>query len=181
MTEQTATQQSRTPTSEVTPRLGQVLRDGDDVRLEFVRHYDADINDVWSAVIDPDRMERWIGRWSGDPSTGSVDFVMTAEGVTEGQPVTVSACTPPRHLAVVLPSPDGPWPITVDLAEEDGGTTLRFVHLLAEPYDASSVGPGWQYYLDRLGAVIADEQIPDDWNAYHPRFADAYPIPVATG
>jgi len=160
-------------------RLGEVLRDDDGVRLHFERHYDASIHEVWSAVIDPDRMERWIGRWSGDPSTGEVGFTMTSEGVTEAQPVTVDACEPPHHLAVTMPSPDGPWPITVTLTEADGGTTLRFVHLLAEPYDASSVGPGWQYYLDRLGAVIGGETVPDDFDAYYPRFANDYPIPSA--
>jgi uncharacterized protein YndB with AHSA1/START domain len=178
VTQQTGTHADRTD-DDLASRLGQVLRDGDDVRLEFVRHYDASIDDVWSAVIDPDRMERWIGRWSGDPSTGTVGFTMTSEGVTEPQPVTIDACTPPRHLAVTMPSPDGPWPVTLDLTEEDGGTTLRFVHLLAEPYDASSVGPGWQYYLDRLGAVIAGKPVSDDFDAYYPRFAEAYPIPPA--
>jgi uncharacterized protein YndB with AHSA1/START domain len=161
-------------------RLGRVLRDGDEVRLQFERHYDADIDEVWSAVIDPERMDRWIGTWSGDPASGTVDFVMTSEGVTEGQPVAITACDPPRHLAVVMPSPDGPWPVTVDLTEDGGGTTLRFVHVLAEPYDASAVGPGWQYYLDRLGAALAGATVPDDFDAYYPRFANDYPIPPAT-
>lgn len=164
----------------VTDRLGQVLRDADGVRLEFVRSYDAPIADVWAAATDPNRMERWIGHWTGDPSTGTVQFAMTSEGSDiEPQPVVIDECTAPTRLAVTLPSPDGPWPLQVTLTEQAGGTLLRFVHHLAEPYDASSVGPGWQYYLDRLGAVVDDAPVPDDFDAYYPRFADDYPIPPA--
>ena len=41
------------------------------------------------------------------------------------------------------------------LCTQAGATTLVFVQRLAEPYDASSIGPGWHYYLDRLDAVVA--------------------------
>lgn len=158
-------------------RLGQVLRDVGGVRLEFVRTYDAPVEDVWSALTDPDRMARWFGRWSGDPASGAVEVLMSAEDDATPERVTIDECDPPRRLAVTLASADGPWPLVVALTEQDWRTSLRFTHLLAEPYNAGSVGPGWQFYLDRLGAVLDGAPVPDAWEDYYPALADAYPIP----
>ena len=75
-------------------RLGAVVREGGEVLLRFERHYDAPATDVWSALTDPDRTARWLGRWSGDPAEGHVLLLMTDE---EGAPVRV-VCT---HLGGV--------------------------------------------------------------------------------
>lgn len=161
----------------VTTPLGQVLRDDEGMRLEFVRTYDDPIDDVWSALTEPDRMARWFGRWSGDPATGTVDFVMIETPDGDPQPVKILACDPPTGLEVEMLSPDGPWLLSVALSAEAGVTTLVFNHRLAEPYDASSIGPGWQFYLDRLGAVVAGTDLPDVWDDYYPALKDAYPLP----
>ena len=42
---------------------------------------------------------------------------------------------------------------TCHLAEEDGVTTLTFTQRDIDPVEAESVGPGWEYYLDRLVAA----------------------------
>lgn len=54
---------------------------------------------------------------------------------------------------------------------------LIFTQRLAEPYDASSIGPGWHYYLDRLGAVVARLPVPDHWDDYYPPLKGAYAPP----
>jgi uncharacterized protein YndB with AHSA1/START domain len=164
--------------SATTP-VGRVVRDADGALLVYDRTLDAPVDRVWAAVTAPDELERWFGRWTGDPASGEVALVMTAEGQTEPERVTVSACEPPTHLAVVTQGPDGPWPLELVLTADAGGTRLRFTHRLAEPYDASSTGPGWQYYLDRLEAVVAGTPVPDDFDAYHPALAAAYAVPPA--
>lgn len=161
----------------VTTPLGRVLRDEDGVRLEFVRTYGNPIDDVWSALTDPDRVARWIGTWTGDPASGTVDLVMTDEEGSSPETVTILECEPPTRLAVDVPSPDGTWRLLVSLREQAGVTTLVFTQRLVEPYDASSIGPGWHYYLDRLGAVVADTTVPDRWDDYYPSLQDAYAIP----
>ena len=161
----------------VSTPLGRVLRDSDGMRLEFVRTYDDPVEDVWSALTEPDRVARWFGRWSGDPATGTVEVLMTEEEGATPQPVTIVACEPPTRLVVDLPSPDGTWHLSATLQERDGGTVLRFVHRLAEPYDASSIGPGWQFYLDRLGAVVSGVPVPEAWDDYYPALRDAYGLP----
>lgn len=162
----------------VTTPLGQVLRDEDGMRLEFVRTFDDPVEDVWAALTEPDRLAGWFGRWTGDPATGTIDLIMTAEEGATAQTVAVVTCEPPTRLVVITPSEDGPWHLSVTLQSEGGGTVLRFVHRLAEPYDASNLGPGWHYYLDRLGAVVAGDPVPGEWDDYYPSLQAAYALPI---
>lgn len=73
-------------------------RDGLDY-VVFERTFRAPIWDVWAAVTEPDRLERWVGTWTGDPASGEVVFRMTAEG-EDVAPETyrIEVCEPPRHL-----------------------------------------------------------------------------------
>lgn len=165
------------PWGRVTTPLGEVLRDPAGMRLEFVRSYDQPVAEVWAALVEPERMARWFGTWTGDPSTGTVDLVMTEEEGATPSPVTIVACDPPHRLVVDVSGPDGSWPLAVTLREHDGGTELTFVHRLAEPYDASNIGPGWHWYLDRLGAVAASTPVPGVWDDYYPALQGGYGLP----
>jgi uncharacterized protein YndB with AHSA1/START domain len=159
-----------------TPR-GTVIRDDEGMRLEFVRTFPDPIERVWRAVTDPTELAVWFGTWRGDPSTGTIE-VQPIEGNGTFEPATLVECDPPRRVAVVLASADGPWPLSVTLREVDAGTELVFVHRMAEPYDATSIGPGWQYYLDRLAATLASTPMPegDAWPDYEP-LGTSYPLP----
>ncbi len=161
----------------ITSPRGQVVRDDSGLRLEFVRTYDDPVADVWSALTDPERTARWFGTWSGDPASGQVQVRSLEDESAEGQPATILECEPPHRLVLDLPSPDGDWRLSATLTESGGVTTLVFTHRMAEPYDASSIGPGWQYYLDRLGAVLAEEPVPEVWDDYYPSLRAEYPLP----
>ena len=152
-----------------TPPLGRrETRNGTD-QIVFTRSFAAPIADVWAACTEPRRMERWIGTWTGNPAAGDVVFRMTAEGDDAPEEVyLVEACEPPRRLAVrsrdsapFSPDGSGPrvaWQHTLELGESDGSTTLTFTQAVPDgPVGAAlatSVGPGWDYYLDRLAAAI---------------------------
>lgn len=158
--------------------LGRVLRDEDGVVLQFERRYDASPGDVWAALTDPDRLSRWFGTWSGEVATGQVDLVMTAEADAEPQAVGIIECDEPHRLVVDLAAPDGTWRLEVVLAAAADATVLVFRQRLAEPSDAGSIGPGWHFYLDRLGATLAGEPVPEDWDGeYYPALRDAYAVP----
>ena len=161
----------------ITTPLGHVLRDDEGMRLEFVRDYADPVEDVWSAITESERLARWLGTWTGDPATGFVELRMTAEEGSAAQRVAILECEPPRRLVVETPSPDGAWHLTVTLDPVRQGTRLVFVHRLAEPYDAGSIGPGWHFYLDRLDAVVASGPVPADWDAYYPALQESYPLP----
>lgn len=150
----------------VTTPLGQVRHDDRGTRLEFVRQFPTDIADLWSAITASERCAHWFGSWTGDPATGAVQLLMTAEDDAPAQRVTIVECDEPTRLVVELPAPDGTWRLELDLNSNDAGSRLVFTQPLADAGEAASIGPGWHYYLDRLAAVVAGSPVPDDWSAY---------------
>lgn len=88
---------------------------------------------------------------------------MTAEGEDVApEAVTIHECHPPRRLELswVSSTDDtGSWHLELDLAEAGGVTTLTFAQRLDDAAMATDVGPGWEYYLDRLVAAQAGENV----------------------
>ncbi len=156
---------------------GHVVRDEGEVRLVFDRAYERPVDVVWAALTEPEQVACWFGRWTGDPASGCVELVMTDEGTETPEQLTIRECTPPERLAVTVPGPDGAWSVEVRLVQEGEHTRLRLTHLLVEPYDASGIGPGWHYYLDRLGAVVTGGPVPTDWEDY---VGVPYEVPAET-
>jgi uncharacterized protein YndB with AHSA1/START domain len=124
-------------------------RDGQHV-LVLTRELRAPIEDVWAAVTEPDRLARWIGSWEGDPTSGSVRFRMLFEGDHPGETMTIRVCQPPSRLHVTSEVGDQVWLLDLDLTHVDGVTTLTLTQPGVTAEQASAVGPGWDYYLDRL-------------------------------
>jgi uncharacterized protein YndB with AHSA1/START domain len=156
---------------------GRLTRDGDRYTLFVDRTFAAPIEDVWAAVTDPERTARWLGTWTGDPASGTVRLAMTFEGQEPpGDEVEIRECVPPRRLAVTTQVGEDRWYLDVDLSEEDGVTTLSFSQPDVPEHDAASVGPGWEYYLDRLVAVQAgdDPGAVDFERDYYPAMAGHY-------
>jgi uncharacterized protein YndB with AHSA1/START domain len=152
---------------------GRVAREGERVVLTLTREFRAPIEDVWASVTESDRLARWIGTWTGDPTSGRVGFTMTAEGATEPDDMEIRECVPPRLLR--LTSHLG-WQLDLHLTEEDGVTTLTFSQPDIDPVEAESVGPGWEYYLDRLVAAESDGDVDaiDFDRDYYPAMLEHY-------
>ena len=150
-----------------------------ETHLVFERTFRAPIDDVWAAVTESGRLARWIGEWSGDPGSGSVTFRMTAEGDdVADETIWIDECAPPRRLVMRSAHPDEPdklWSWEVDLAESDGTTTLTFAQGVTDATLAEGVGPGWDYYLDRLVAAETGADVAAvDFDDYYPAFKDHY-------
>ncbi len=144
--------------------------------LVLTREFRAPVADVWAAITESDRLGRWIGTSTGDPASGSVDFRMTFEG--DGSHVgryEIDVCEPPHRL-VLRSSYDGSeWLLELDLAEADSVTTLTFAQVMTDPETAASVGPGWEFYLDRLVAAETGSEVASIvFEDYYPAQADHY-------
>jgi len=154
-----------------TPTARRDTRDGRD-HVVYDRTFAAPIEAVWAAVTEPERLERWIGTWTGDPASGSVVFRMTAEGEDVGpENFTIDECDPPRRLALTSPAPgeEADWHLVLELSKEGGTTTLTFSQSVPSAEWASSVGPGWEYYLDRLVAAEGGTEVGAiDFDDYYP-------------
>ena len=102
---------------------------------------------------------------------------MTFEGQEPpGDEMEIRECAPPRRLAVTSQVGEQRWYLDVDLTEADGVTTLAFSQPDVDPEDALSVGPGWEFYLDRLVAAETGGDLAaiDFERDYYPAMAEHY-------
>ena len=146
----------------------------DGLYLQFDRLFHAPIEEVWFSLTNRTAMQAWIGTYTGRPETGGVRFRMGFEGEEgEWQNVSILECGPPyRFLADSGPGPTG-IRVFAHLREAGGMTTLTFGQKLPNPSDAAQMGPGWDYYLDRLMAAHAGRMMPE-WEHYYPTLARHY-------
>ena len=152
-------------------------RNGHD-SVVFERTFRAPIESVWAAITESDRLERWVGTWTGDPASGSVLFQMNAEGDgVKPETFTIEACAPPHRLALTsnVEGEQNVWHFVLDLSEDAGTTTLTFSQSVPGAEMASGVGPGWEYYLDRLVAAETGADVAAiDFDDYYPSQSDHY-------
>ncbi|MEV6911974.1 SRPBCC family protein [Amycolatopsis sp. NPDC051071] len=144
--------------------------DSEETLLELRREYPDPIDDVWSALTESDRMARWIGTWTGEAGVGNtIMLLMTAEEGSEPGPAVIRECDPPKRLVVELDVPGQPaWRIELTLTPRGAGTVLDFAHRMPKSeWDASDILKGWHFYLDRLGAALIGEPVPQ-WDTYTP-------------
>jgi uncharacterized protein YndB with AHSA1/START domain len=125
------------------------------VRMEG--RYDTDIDDLWSALTDPERLARWIGEVSGDLQVGgefTARFTSTWEGVGR-----VDVCERPERLLVTM-SP-GAADETVIEAElrADGNATMLVIEERGLPLDSyANHGAGWQAHVEDLDTHLTGRE-----------------------
>jgi uncharacterized protein YndB with AHSA1/START domain len=146
-------------------------------RLEFRRSWPDPIEDVWSALTEPERLARWIGVYDGERGTGGRGtFAMThEEGEPVGEPTTIVECDPPRRLVVEWVQQDtDAWRVDLDLWSDNGGTVLRFVQRFPAGADVTDFALGWHWYLDKLDAEVGRRPPPGDWDGFLVEVGPAY-------
>lgn len=147
---------------------GRLLRTDEGYELVLTRTFRAPIDDVWASVTESDRTARWFGPWRGDAAPGNaIQVQLSAEDGAPWSDVRIDACEPPRHLAVTLTDESGGWRLELRLTEHEGITTLRFTQQLDSVDGVGDIGPGWEFYLDRLVAARDGSALPD-FDDYHP-------------
>lgn len=136
----------------------------DGTTLVLSRTVSAPITEVWAAATESDLLGQWFATWEGDPADGFVLLSMTAEAES-GPPVRcdITECIAPTRLVVATVNDWGSWNLAIDLTEADGeaaGTTILFCHRDLEAGTVGSIGPGWEWYLDRLVALLDGTPLP---------------------
>jgi uncharacterized protein YndB with AHSA1/START domain len=145
-------------------------------QIALSRTFRAPVADVWASVTEPGRLSRWWGTWTGDPTTGQVIATMTAEPDAEPQPVEIRTCAPPRLLSLRFVVGEDDWLLDLELRETGEATELTLVQTFAAPDGVADIGPGWEYYLDRLVAAESggDPEAVDFFADYHPAMQPYY-------
>jgi uncharacterized protein YndB with AHSA1/START domain len=134
--------------------------------------YATDIDDLWSALTEPERLARWIAEVKGDLSPGG-EFTARFTSSWEG-PGRVDVCEPPHRLLLTMnPGQDDETVIEALLNAEDGGTRL-VVEERGLPIAAlASHGAGWQAHLEDLGALVSGHE-PTDWRSRWTELTPSY-------
>lgn len=135
----------------MTTTFGEVVRRGGMVDLTFERVYATSVEDVWSAVTERDRLERWMERYDGDLRLGGTWTVAGDDGVVFVRG-TVTRCEPPHAYVTSWHWVGEPeTTITVTVQEHPDGALLRLEHTGLTDH---KYGPGWQTYLEQLDDVL---------------------------
>lgn len=124
---------------------------------------------VWRYLTDPEMLGTWYGTYEGDPATGVVTLT-TQEAPDQPGEARIQHCEAPNALAVTIDSPAGVWVLTVQVTANGGSAELEFRQRLgAIGYSAAELGPGWEYYLDRLTLAMEDGDVDSlTWDDYVP-------------
>jgi len=151
------------------------------VRMED--RYATDIDDVWSALTDPQRLARWYGQVEGDLRPGG-EFRLNIEADGWDGTGRVEACEPPLRLRVTTRESEESWrkgrgAQPFDEAIEarltpDGDQTILVIEVHGLPLDKIAFyGVGWQIHAENLAAHLAGSQ-PGDTEARWDELLRAY-------
>jgi uncharacterized protein YndB with AHSA1/START domain len=139
---------------------------GEGQTVALRRTYDAPIEDVWDAITNPDRINRWFLPVTGDLRLGGT---YQLKGNAGGE---ILRCEPPQLLKVTWVYGDNPSEADVGevearLAPVNGRTVLELEHAaVVDPkfsaeFGPGAVGVGWDLTLLGLGLHLRDESLDD--------------------
>lgn len=139
---------------------------GDDalIAVTLRREYPAEVEEVWEAVTDPERLARWFAPVGGDLREGGT---FSVEGNAEGQ---IRECVRPSALTVTWGGPVSV--VRVRLSASGASTVLELEHTVPAAFAGSGagalyVGPGWDVALLGLTLWLRGELVEDPaaWEA----------------
>lgn len=133
--------------------------------------YDTDLNDLWDAVTNPERIPRWFLPISGDLKTGGQ---YQLEGNAGGK---ITRCDPPEAFDITWECGGNVSWVRVRLDAHDNGARLTLEHIMAKDeaseahwrkYGPGAAGVGWDLSfvgLDlhlRTGEKVSPEEA-ENW------------------
>ncbi|MGI8879002.1 MAG: SRPBCC family protein [Jatrophihabitans sp.] len=134
--------------------------------------YSSDIDDLWSALTDPQRLARWIAEVDGDLHLGGAFRASFTSG-WEG-PGRVDVCEAPNRLLVTMsPGEADETVIEAELTVEGEQTRLMVEERGLPLAEVAAHGAGWQAHIEDLGALLAGRE-PAEWHARWAELAPPY-------
>jgi uncharacterized protein YndB with AHSA1/START domain len=118
------------------------------------RLFDTDVDDLWDALTNKERIPRWFLPVEGELALGGK---YQLEGNAGG---TITACTPPRHFAATWEFGGAISWIDVRLAPESGKARMTLEHTAViedhwNKFGPGAVGIGWDLALSGLARHLS--------------------------
>lgn len=154
---------------------GEMIINGDETTLAFVRQLPFPIETVWAAIADPEERAQWFGETILDGQVGgSIEMVPNGPPLSpERKKMTgrILRWDPPYLL-------EHEWRqsfikdgiVRYELEPDGENTILRFSHSGLSTKQAQGFGPGTHAFLDRLGAYLNGDNLPG-WQAQYRQVA----------
>ena len=145
------------------------------VRMED--RFDADIDDVWSALTDPARLARWYGEVEGDLRLGGEYRARLFSSGWEGTG-RVEVCEPPQRLLVRIKDADEPDEGVIEaVLTADADQTIVIWEERGMSLDLlSAYGAGVQIHVEDLADHLAGRERRGDakarWDELHSAYQD---------
>jgi uncharacterized protein YndB with AHSA1/START domain len=139
----------------------EVSRTGETVTVVMRRSYQADPEELWDALTDPERMRRWFWPLSGDFTVGGT---FQLEHNAGGE---ILDCEPPKRFKVTFGGPTSLLELRL-VPGAGASTELELEHSMSEPpapggAGALWVGPGWDGGFLSLALYVTGD-LPEDNN-----------------
>lgn len=123
------------------------------VRIED--RFETNRDDLWSALVDPERLSRWLGEFVGELRLGG-EFRATffASGWTgRGR---VERCNAPEHVLISTESADDGQHTIEAWLRAEGENTVLIIEERGMPRDQlAAYGAGLQVHVEDLGSYLA--------------------------
>jgi uncharacterized protein YndB with AHSA1/START domain len=159
-----ATEREHAMTDDIAGFIGAVTREVRNIEHEgkpaaavvASRSYDTDIDDLWDAITNPERLPRWFAPVSGELKLGGRYQVQGNAGGT------ITRCEPPREFSLTWEFGGGvSWVNVVLRAEGAERTHLELQHIAHpeahwEQFGPGAVGVGWELGLMGLARHLQD-------------------------
>lgn len=150
-----------------------IARRGGGYRLEYSEMYTTGIDDLWSAVTQPERLRRWMAEYVGEFALGGQWQALGSRGEVWSFG-TVTECDPPRRFVTTwIHGSEPETAVEVVLETVDGGTLLRLSH---GDVPNTDYGPGWHSYLLALADSLAHSGAARDDKRWESRYVELEPI-----
>lgn len=145
-------------------RAHRELVDGKRKTVTLRRRYDAEVEDVWDACTDPDRLRRWFAPVSGELRLGGTYRI---EGNAGGE---ILHCEPPRRFTISWLFGENPGfsEVEVSLTPEGDGTLFELRHTAEVPeefwsqFGPGATGVGWDLVLLGLALHLTGAEKPEE-------------------
>lgn len=136
-------------------------------RWEYRRNLPATASDLWLWITVSELTEQWFGPFVRISDT-EVAVTMTAEEPGPPMNVAIIRCEAPRHLDLDT----GIWQLFLEVGEG----YISLFHAVENAEEAAAIGPGWEFYLDRLAAAFngGDVESIDFESDYYPAMSEYF-------
>lgn len=162
----------------MTQAQGYTQRLDSGLRVVVERTLPYDVDEIWRIFTTAEGLDTWIGVLRGSKDSGDLTFSMVDQG-QEANPaiVRIHRCRAPFELSVSTESEYGNWHLGIELARLNEATSVKFIHDLGPSDDPSNIGPGWEYYMERVAFALGNKDANSVlWDDFYPVLAEHYTL-----